>query len=134
MEAPVLFVLVPVVIVVLYFLNCIKILREYERGVIFSLGRLQQDAKGPGLILVFPPIQKMVRIDLRQQALEVPPQDIITRDNVTLKVNADLLARGQRSAGGGPGTELLLADTAICPDHAAVGPGRSRVGRTAGPP
>jgi regulator of protease activity HflC (stomatin/prohibitin superfamily) len=88
MEAPVLFVLVPVVILFLYILNCIKILREYERGVIFSLGRLQQDAKGPGLILVFPPIQKMVRIDLRQQALEVPPQDIITRDNVTLKVNA----------------------------------------------
>src|SRR6267154_6419014 len=88
MEAPVLFVLVPVVILALYFLNCIKILREYERGVIFSLGRLQQDAKGPGLIFVFPPIQKMVRIDLRQQALEVPPQDIITRDNVTLKVNA----------------------------------------------
>jgi regulator of protease activity HflC (stomatin/prohibitin superfamily) len=88
MEAPVLFVLVPVVIFFLYILNCIKILREYERGVIFSLGRLQQDAKGPGLILVFPPIQKMVRIDLRQQALEVPPQDIITRDNVTLKVNA----------------------------------------------
>jgi len=73
----VLFVLVPVVIVLLYVFNCIKILREYERGVIFSLGRLQQDAKGPGLILVFPPIQKMVRIDLRQQALEVPPQDII---------------------------------------------------------
>ena len=83
-----LFVLVPVVIFLLYVFNCIKILREYERGVIFSLGRLQQDAKGPGLILVFPPIQKMVRIDLRQQALEVPPQDIITRDNVTLKVNA----------------------------------------------
>jgi len=84
----VLFILVPIVIFFLYILNCIKILREYERGVIFSLGRLQQDAKGPGLILVFPPIQKMVRIDLRQQALEVPPQDIITRDNVTLKVNA----------------------------------------------
>ncbi|HKV93523.1 MAG TPA: slipin family protein [Candidatus Angelobacter sp.] len=77
-----------VVIVLLYCINCIKILREYERGVIFSLGRLQENAKGPGLILVFAPVQKMVRIDLRQQALEVPPQDIITRDNVTLKVNA----------------------------------------------
>ncbi len=81
-------VLAAVVIVLLYALNCIKILREYERGVIFSLGRLLEDAKGPGLIFVFAPIQKMVRIDLRQQALEVPPQDIITRDNVTLKVNA----------------------------------------------
>ncbi len=79
---------VAIVVVLLYLLNCIKILREYERGVIFSLGRLQQDAKGPGLIFVFAPVQKMVRIDLRQQALEVPPQDIITRDNVTLKVNA----------------------------------------------
>ena len=68
------FVLVVVVIIVLYALNCIKILREYERGVIFSLGRLQQDARGPGLIFVFAPIQKMVRIDLRQQALEVPPR------------------------------------------------------------
>ena len=77
-----------IVIILLYCINCIKILREYERGVIFSLGRLQENAKGPGLILVFAPVQKMVRIDLRQQALEVPPQDIITRDNVTLKVNA----------------------------------------------
>ena len=81
-------VLAAIVIVLLYLINCIKILREYERGVIFSLGRLQQDAVGPGLIFVFAPVQKMVRIDLRQQALEVPPQDIITRDNVTLKVNA----------------------------------------------
>src|SRR5258708_12827345 len=88
MEALVLFVLVPIVIVVLYFLNCIKILREYERGVIFSLGRLQQDAKGPGLIFVFAPVQKMVRIDLRQQALEVPPQATTTRGNATLKANA----------------------------------------------
>jgi len=81
-------IIAAIVIILLYCINCIKILREYERGVIFSLGRLQEDAKGPGLILVFAPVQKMVRIDLRQQALEVPPQDIITRDNVTLKVNA----------------------------------------------
>ena len=79
---------VPVVIVALYFLNCLKILREYERAVIFTLGRLGTPDKGPGLIFVFAPMQKMVRVDLRQQALEVPPQDIITRDNVTLKVNA----------------------------------------------
>jgi regulator of protease activity HflC (stomatin/prohibitin superfamily) len=79
---------VAVVIVILYLLNCIKILREYERAVVFTLGRLQMPDKGPGLIFVFAPLQKMVRVDLRQQALEVPPQDIITRDNVTLKVNA----------------------------------------------
>ncbi|PYP90898.1 MAG: hypothetical protein DMG65_09720 [Candidatus Angelobacter sp. Gp1-AA117] len=77
-----------VVIIGLYLLSSIKILSEYERGVIFRLGRLLQDAKGPGVILVFGPIDRIVRVDLRQQALEVPPQDIITRDNVTLKVNA----------------------------------------------
>ena len=81
-------VLVLVIILALYILNSIKILREYERGVIFRLGRLLPDAKGPGVILVFAPVDRMVRVDLRQQALEVPPQDIITRDNVTLKVNA----------------------------------------------
>ncbi|HZD93020.1 MAG TPA: SPFH domain-containing protein, partial [Candidatus Sulfotelmatobacter sp.] len=82
------FALVAIVIVALYIINSIKILREYERGVIFRLGRLMPDAKGPGVILVFAPVDKIIRVDLRQQALEVPPQDIITRDNVTLKVNA----------------------------------------------
>jgi regulator of protease activity HflC (stomatin/prohibitin superfamily) len=75
-------------IVLLYLINCIKILREYERGVIFTLGRLRSEPKGPGIIFVFRPIQQMVRISLRQEVLEVPPQDVITRDNVTLKVNA----------------------------------------------
>jgi regulator of protease activity HflC (stomatin/prohibitin superfamily) len=69
-------------------INCIKILREYERAVIFNLGRLRPEPKGPGIIFVFRPVQQMVRISLRQEVLEVPPQDIITRDNVTLKVNA----------------------------------------------
>jgi regulator of protease activity HflC (stomatin/prohibitin superfamily) len=81
-------VLIVIAIIVLYALNCIKILREYERAVIFTLGRVGPEAKGPGLIFVFRPIQQMVRISLRQEVLEVPPQDIITRDNVTLKVNA----------------------------------------------
>ena len=82
------FIGIAVLIFVLYILSAIKILREYERGVIFNLGRLRTAPKGPGIIMVFAPMQKMVRIDLRQQALEVPPQDVITRDNVTLKVNA----------------------------------------------
>jgi len=77
-----------IIIVGLYLLGSIKILSEYERGVIFRLGRLLENAKGPGVILVFAPVDRIVRVDLRQQALEVPPQDIITRDNVTLKVNA----------------------------------------------
>jgi regulator of protease activity HflC (stomatin/prohibitin superfamily) len=84
---------VVVIIVVLYVLSSIKILREYERGVIFRLGRLLPYAKGPGIILVFAPVDRMVRISLRQEALEVKPQDIITRDNVTLKVNAVIFLR-----------------------------------------
>jgi regulator of protease activity HflC (stomatin/prohibitin superfamily) len=80
--------LIFIAIVVLYLFNSIKILREYERGVIFRLGRALPTPKGPGVILVFRPFDQMVRISLRQDVLEVPPQDIITRDNVTLKVNA----------------------------------------------
>src|SRR5213596_3854087 len=80
--------LIIIVIVGIYLLSSIKILPEYERGVIFRLGRLLRDAKGPGIFLVFAPIDRMVRVSLRQEAFEVPPQDIITRDNVTLKVNA----------------------------------------------
>src|SRR6202046_990917 len=81
-----LFVLIAVVI--LYLMSSIKILREYERGVIFRLGRLLSEPKGPGVILVFAPIDRIVRVSLRIDTLEVPPQDIVTRDNVTLKVNA----------------------------------------------
>jgi len=76
------------IIVVLYVLSAIKILREYKRGVIFRLGRLLPNAKGPGIILALAPVDRMVRISLRQEPPEVPPQDIISRDNVTLKVNA----------------------------------------------
>src|ERR1700688_209788 len=82
-----------IIVVLLYALSAIKILAEYERGVIFRLGRLRHEAKGPGLIFVFAPVDRMVRISLRQEALEVPPQDIITRDNVTLKVNAVIFLR-----------------------------------------
>ena len=82
-----------IVIIAIYLLSSIKILPEYERGVIFRLGRLLGSAKGPGLFLVFAPIDRIVRISLRQEAFEVPPQDIITRDNVTLKVNAVVFLR-----------------------------------------
>src|SRR5215813_8754937 len=87
------FIGVIVLIVGIYILNSIKILAEYERGVIFRLGRLLDTAKGPGVILVFAPVDRIVRVSLRQEALEVPPQDIITRDNVTLKVNAVVFLR-----------------------------------------
>src|SRR6185437_8378721 len=81
-------VLVFIAIIVLYVLNSIKILRDYERAVVFRLGRALTPPKGPGVILVFRPFDQMVRISLRQEVLEVPPQDVITRDNVTIKVNA----------------------------------------------
>jgi regulator of protease activity HflC (stomatin/prohibitin superfamily) len=75
-------------ILLLYILSVINILPEYERGVIFRLGRLLPQAKGPGIILVFRPIDRIVRISLRTVVLEVPSQDVITRDNVTVSVNA----------------------------------------------
>jgi len=81
-------ILLPVLIIVIYLISSIKILAEYERGVIFRLGRVLGQPKGPGLILVFAPIDRIVRMSLRIEAMEVPPQDIVTRDNVTLKVNA----------------------------------------------
>jgi regulator of protease activity HflC (stomatin/prohibitin superfamily) len=76
------------VLVAVWLFNSINVLREYERGVIFRLGRLFPDAKGPGLILVWWPIDKIVKVPLRTVTLEVPPQDIITSDNVSVKVNA----------------------------------------------
>jgi regulator of protease activity HflC (stomatin/prohibitin superfamily) len=82
-----------IIIVVLYLISSIKILREYERGVIFRLGRLLPQPKGPGVILVFAPLDRMVRISLRIDTMEVPAQDVITRDNVTVKVNAVIYFR-----------------------------------------
>ena len=77
-----------IIIVLIYLLSSIKILREYERGVIFRLGRVLPQAKGPGVILVFAPIDRIVKVSLRIDTLEVPAQDLVTRDNVTVKVNA----------------------------------------------
>jgi regulator of protease activity HflC (stomatin/prohibitin superfamily) len=87
------FTTVGVIIVVLYLLTSIKILREYERGVIFRLGRVLPQPKGPGIILVFAPIDRIVRVSLRIDTLEVPSQDVVTRDNVTVKVNAVIYFR-----------------------------------------
>jgi len=85
--------MIALIVVVLYLLSSIKVLREYERGVIFRLGRVLPQPKGPGIILVFAPIDRMVRISLRIETLEVPPQDVVTRDNVTVKVNAVIYFR-----------------------------------------
>lgn len=80
-------------VIMLYLFSSIKILAEYERGVIFRLGRLLPQPKGPGIILVFAPIDRMVRISLRVETMEVPPQDVVTHDNVTVKVNAVIFFR-----------------------------------------
>ncbi len=80
-------------IIALYLLTCIRILAEYERGVIFTLGRARTKPKGPGFFMLWRPAQRMVRMSLRIEALEVPPQDIVTRDNVTVKVNAVIYFR-----------------------------------------
>ena len=81
-------VLILVVILAIYLVTSINILAEYERGVIFRLGKLLPAPKGPGVILVFAPIDRIVRVSLRTVVMDVPPQDVITRDNVSVKVNA----------------------------------------------
>jgi regulator of protease activity HflC (stomatin/prohibitin superfamily) len=85
------FLLLPVVavlILLIYIFSVINVIPEYQRGVVFRLGRLLPKAKGPGLVLVFRPIDRIVRVSLRTVAMDVPPQDVITRDNVTVSVNA----------------------------------------------
>ncbi|MEO2195946.1 MAG: slipin family protein [bacterium] len=86
-------ILIFALVVALYLANSVKILNEYERGVIFRLGKLLPRPKGPGVILVFAPIDRMVRVGLRTIVMDVPPQDIITRDNVSVTVNAVLYFR-----------------------------------------
>ena len=82
-----------IVVIVLYIINCIKILPEYERGVVFRLGRLLPEPKGPGLVLIFAPIDRIVRVSLRVETMEVPSQDVVTKDNVTVKVSAVVFFR-----------------------------------------
>jgi regulator of protease activity HflC (stomatin/prohibitin superfamily) len=88
MEEFVSFPIIAVAILLIYIFSVINILPEYERGVIFRLGRVLPEAKGPGLIFVFRPIDRIIRVSLRTVTLDVPPQDVITRDNVTVSVNA----------------------------------------------
>jgi len=86
------FYLLPIIILLLFLSAAIRILREYERGVVFTLGRFT-GVKGPGLILLVPFVQQMVRTDLRMTVLDVPPQDVISRDNVSVRVNAVIYFR-----------------------------------------
>jgi len=88
MEAGLIVVAVVVVVVLLFLFAAVKVAREYERGVIFRLGRLLPEPKGPGLFILIPVIDRMVRVDLRTVTLNVPPQEVITKDNVPVRVNA----------------------------------------------
>jgi len=80
--------LIVAIIAIFFILSWIKVLKEYERGIVFRLGRVLEKPKGPGLILVLSPIDKLIRIGLRTIVLDVPPHDVITRDNVSVNVNA----------------------------------------------
>src|SRR5688500_3026891 len=80
--------LIVLAVLAFYLLSSIKILNEYERGVVFRLGKLLSQPKGPGVVFVFRPIDRLVRMSLRTVVFDVPPQDIISRDNVSMKVNA----------------------------------------------
>src|SRR5712672_208876 len=82
-----------VVIVLIWLFNSLNVLREYERGVIFRVGRLLPEPKGPGLIIVFWPIDRIMRVSLRTIVLDVPSQDVITRDSVSVKLNAVIYFR-----------------------------------------
>lgn len=86
------FYILAIVLIVLFLMSAIRILKEYERGVIFRLGRVIK-TKGPGLIILIPVVDKMVKVSLRLVAMDVPPQDVITRDNVSVKVNAVIYFR-----------------------------------------
>jgi len=115
-------VMILVFFVLFLLFNWIKVLREYERGVIFRLGRVLGKPKGPGLILVLYPIDKIERISLRTIVLDVPPQDIITKDNVTVKVNAVLYFDGsEKSRNRSQG--FPVCHFAAFPNHLAVGAG-----------
>lgn len=86
-------IILVIIILIFYLISSVKILAEYERGVIFRLGRVLGTPKGPGIILVFAPLDRIMRVSLRVETMEVPPQDLVTRDNVTVKVNAVIYFR-----------------------------------------
>ena len=88
MTAAIVVVVVVVVLVLLFAFAAVKVAREYERGIVFRLGRLLPEPKGPGLFLLIPVVDRMVKVDLRTITLDIPPQDVITKDNVPAKVNA----------------------------------------------
>jgi len=87
------FYILAIILIILFLSAAVKILREYERGVVFRLGRVLKSTKGPGLVIIIPIIDKLIRVSLRLVAMDVPPQDVITKDNVSIKVNAVIYFR-----------------------------------------
>jgi len=116
-----------VIIVVIYALSSIKILAEYERAVIFRLGRLLAEPKGPGVILVLAPFDRMVRVSLRQEAMKFRRRTSSTRDNVTLKVNAVIFLRAIERVKPSTKSRTTSTRLAVRADHAPL---RARRGRT----
>ena len=99
MSAVLIIVAILLLLLVLFLISAIKVAREYERGIIFRLGRLLPEPKGPGLFILIPIVDRMVRVDLRTVTLNIPPQEVITKDNVPARVNAVAYFRIVRCAG-----------------------------------
>src|SRR4029079_19238898 len=93
MTAAIIVVVIVLILVLLFLFAAVKVAREYERGIIFRLGRLLPEPKGPGLFLLIPIVDRMVKVDLRTITLNIPPQEVITKDNVPVRVNADAYFR-----------------------------------------
>jgi regulator of protease activity HflC (stomatin/prohibitin superfamily) len=118
-------------LVIIFLSQAIRILREYERGVVFTLGRFT-GVKGPGLIILIPVVQQLVKVDLRVMVQVVPPQDVISRDNVSVKVNAVLYFRNRRSrALHHKGRRLHGRDQPARANHASLGARQARTRRDA---
>ena len=123
--------MIPVVVLLLLVFPAIRVLREYERAVVFQLGRFWK-VKGPGLILVIPVIQQAVRVDLRIRVTDVPTQDVISRDNVLVKVNAVVYYRVIDARNAIIQVEdFNVGDQPARADHAALGPRPARARRDA---
>ena len=123
---------IPIFIFLVWLFNCLNIMREYERAVVFRLGRVLKREKGPGLVLILWPIDKIVKVSLRVVTWDVPPQDIITRDNVSLKCNAVVYFRVIKChESDRRGRKLPVRRRTGGPDGFALASRRGGVGRPA---
>ena len=122
---------VVVFLVVLFLISAIKVAREYERGIVFRLGRLLPEPKGPGLFVLIPIVDRMVKVDLRTITLNIPPQEVITKDNVPVRVNAVAYFRIVEPKDAIVQVENFMRDLAESADDAALGPRPARARRAA---